>query len=141
MKCPLLVALLTAFFLSVGHAASGSPVSRVAELLQNLASKIDGELDAETKLYEEYVCWAKTVISSKTASNDKAESRVDSLKTYLADVEAGRIELTSERSDLEKEVNGLQRDIETSTALRKQEEVDYKAATSEMEKAIKALET
>lgn len=141
MKCPLLVALLTALSLSVGLAASGSPVSRVAELLQNLASKIDGELDAETKLYEEYVCWAKTVIASKTASNDKAESRVDSLKTYLADVEAGRIELTSERSDLEKEVNGLQRDIETSTALRKQEEVDYKAATSEMEKAIKALET
>lgn len=128
--------------LSVGSAsAGGNPVSRVATLLQNLASKIDAELDTESKLYEDYVCWAKTVVSTKTASNEKAQSRADSLKTYLADLDAGRIELTSERSDLEKEVNGLTSDLETAANLRNKEHSDYEAATNEMSLAIKSLNT
>ena len=44
------------------------------------------------------------MISTKTASNEKAKSRADSLKSYIADISAGRIELTSERTDLEKEI-------------------------------------
>lgn len=125
--------------LGFGQAGSLSPVTRVAELLKNLASKIDSELDAEAKLYESYVCWAKSVVSSKTSSNEKAQSRLDSLKAYLADLDSGRIELTSERADLEKEVASLRSDVEQAAALREKEASDYKAATSEMEKAIVAL--
>jgi len=139
MKCFSLVVLLTGLSLSPVE-ADANPVSRVATLLQNLASKIDSELDTDTKLYEDYECWAKTVISSKTASNEKAQSRVDSLKTYLADLDAGRIELTSERTDLEKEVAGLNKDLETAAALREKENEDYVAATKEMDQAIKAME-
>jgi len=141
MKCLLAVTFLAALSLSAAASTGGpNPVSRVAQLLQNLASKIDSELDTETKLYEDYVCWAKTVVSSKTASNDKAQSRVDSLKQYLADLDAGRIELTSERGDLEKEVNQLNKDLETAQALRNKEHNDYLAATKEMGQAIDALD-
>merc|ERR1719247_2834369 len=136
MKCVSLT-LLAVLSLSTVNAAAPNPVSRVAQLLKDLASKIDSELDNEESLYEDYVCWAKTVISSKTASNEKAQSRVDSLKTYLADLDAGRIELTSERTDLEKEVAGLNKDLETAAALREKENEDYVAATKEMDQAIK----
>lgn len=54
---------------------------------------------------------------------------------------AGRIELTSERSDLEKEVNGLTSDLETAANLRNKEHSDYEAATKEMSLAIKSLNT
>jgi len=137
-RLALLVALCLGYASAVGRGPS--PVSRVAELLTNLASKIDSELDAETDLYESYVCWAKTVITSKTASNEKAQSRKDSLETYLADLSAGRIELTTERSDLEKEVNTLNGDLEKAKNLRDQENTDYKAATDEMAKGIKSLD-
>merc|ERR1719446_767566 len=139
MKCLSLIAVLAGLSLSPVSADSPSPVSRVAELLKNLASKIDSELDKEEDLYESYVCWANTVIDSKTASNEKAQSRVDSLKTYLADLDAGRIELTSERADLEKEIAQLNKDLETAAALRNKEHDDYEAATKEMEQAITAL--
>jgi len=127
---------------AVGSAAklSTSPVSRVAELLQNLAQKLENEMDDEEKLYEDYVCWAKTVISSKTESNDKAQSRVDEMKTYLADLAAGRIELTSERSDLTKEVGTLRTDMETAAELRGKEEHEFEAAVGEMDQAITALD-
>jgi len=139
MKCSLQVVLFAV--LSVSAVADQNPVGRVASLLKDLAAKIDSELDTDTDLYEDYVCWAKTVISSKTASNDAAQTRVDSLETYLADLDAGRIELTSERSDLEKEVGQLNSDLETAKALRNKENSDYKAATAEMTQAINALES
>jgi len=137
MKCEMSLVLLAGLFLGIARAAS--PVSRVAQLLQDLSEKIDSELETETKLYDDYVCWAQTVVKSKTASNEAAQTRVDSLKTYLADLEAGRIEVTTERSDLEKEVNTLLSNVETATALRKQQNTDFKAATAEMDQAITAL--
>jgi chromosome segregation ATPase len=115
-------------------------VSRVAELLSNLAQKLENELDDEEHLYEDYVCWAKTVVTSKTESNEKAQTRVDELKTYLADLSAGRIELTSEQSDLTKEVDTLRTDMETAEEIRNQEHHEYVAAVAEMDQAIAALD-
>merc|ERR1719446_1755813 len=140
MKCLSLIAVLAGLSLSPVSADSPSPVSRVAELLKNLASKIDSELDKEEDLYESYVCWANTVIDSKTASNEKAQSRVDSLKTYLADLDAGRIELTSERADLEKEIATLMSDMEEAKAMREKEHADFLEAEKEMTQAIDALD-
>merc|ERR1719329_1695334 len=89
----------------VSAAASGlSPVSRVVELLKGLSKQIEKDGKKEEDLYETYVCWGKKVIEEKTASNTKAASRIDMLETYIADLESGRIELTTERSDLEKEI-------------------------------------
>lgn len=140
MKGPSLIALLAWIPACLARADPPSPVTRVAELLKELAVKIDSELDAETKLYEDYVCWGKSVISSKTASNEAAQARIDSLKTFVADLDAGRIELTSERSDLESEINELNSNLETAKALREKEHADYEAASKEFDQGIKALE-
>lgn len=140
MKGFAIVALLAGVSLSFAEAGNPSPVSRVVALLEDLAEKIDSELKAETDLYETYVCWAQTVITSKKASNEAAQSRIDSLKTYLADLDAGRIELTTERSDLEKEINELMSNLETAKALREKENSDYKAAVKEIDQALAALD-
>jgi predicted nucleic acid-binding Zn-ribbon protein len=140
MKGPSLIALLAWIPACLARADPPSPVSRVAQLLKELAEKIDSELDAETQLYEDYVCWGKAVISSKTTSNVEAQARIDSLKTYVADLEAGRIELTSERTDLTNEINELNGNLETAKALREKEKADYEAASKEFDQGIKALE-
>jgi len=121
------------------QSVSGSPLTRVVDLLKGMASRVEDEMKAEEDLYETYVCWAKTVVSQKTQSNTKAASRKESLETYISDLDAGRVELTSERTDLEKEVAALTSDIETATALRDQEKEDYEAAKAEMDAAIEAL--
>lgn len=117
-----------------------SPVTRVVELLKGLAEKTENDMKKAESLYEDFVCWGKTIITSKTDSNEKAKSRIDSLETYISDLDAGRIELTSERVDLEKELAALKSDIESATALREKEEKDYEAASDEMKMAISALE-
>jgi peptidoglycan hydrolase CwlO-like protein len=109
------------------------------ELLKGLADQAEKEGKKEEDLYETYVCWAKTVIDTKTATNAAAESRIDELETYIADLDAGRIELTSERVDLEKEIKGLLQELEAMEAQRNKERADFEEAEKEMNQAIAAL--
>merc|ERR1719238_2425712 len=136
MKAVLLLALL----IPCG-AVSLSPVTRVVELLKGLSKQVEKEGKVEEGLYEDYVCWGKSIINQKTASNAAAEARINELETYIADLDAGRIELTSERADLEKDIATLMSDMEEATALRKKENEDFLEAEDEMTKAITALKS
>jgi hypothetical protein len=117
-----------------------SPISRVVELLQGLAAKVEADGKMEEDLFETYVCWYKTVIKAKEASNAAAKDRIESLEAYIADIEAGRIEFSSERTDLEAQIKKLHEEIEQAEDIRDKEHEDYLAAKDEMEKAIAALE-
>jgi DNA repair exonuclease SbcCD ATPase subunit len=113
----------------------------VVELLQQLSKQVEAEGEKEEDLYETFVCWGKTIIESKTASNSAADTRVQTLETYIADLAAGKIELTSERADLEKEIKELTADIEMADAMREKENKDFLGAEEEMKKAIAALKS
>merc|ERR1719387_2644007 len=117
-----------------------SPVTRVVELLKNLAAQTEKEGKTEEDLYEDFVCWGKSIINQKTASNAAAEAKINELETYIADLDAGRIELTSERADLEKEIATLMSDMEEAKALREKEHADFLEAEKEMNQAIDALQ-
>merc|ERR1719464_1344359 len=116
-----------------------SPVTRVVQLLKDLLEKTEQEHKAEEDLYETFVCWATSITGQKEASNAAANSRLETLKTYLADLEAGRIELTTERADLTKEIETLNADMELAEDMRDKENEDFEEAKEEMTKAIKAL--
>ena len=91
-------------------------------------------------MYDAYVCWATTVIKTKTATNEAAKSRIEELEAYIDDIESGRIEFTGERQELEASIKSLNAEMESSEDLREKEKKDYEAAKDEMEKAIAALE-
>mmetsp|Transcript_47449 Transcript_47449/g.103125 ORF Transcript_47449/g.103125 Transcript_47449/m.103125 type:complete len:712 (-) Transcript_47449:50-2185(-) len=116
-----------------------SPVTRIVDLLKGIANKVDEEQEKEESHFKDFKCWASTVISAKTESNAKAAARVESLETYVADIEAGRIEFTTERVDLEKEIASLTSDIESATAAHQKEVEDFAAAKDDMKKAMEAL--
>eukprot|EP00746_Dinoflagellata_sp_MGD_P160897 gnl/MRDRNA2_/MRDRNA2_87848_c0_seq1.p1 gnl/MRDRNA2_/MRDRNA2_87848_c0~~gnl/MRDRNA2_/MRDRNA2_87848_c0_seq1.p1 ORF type:complete len:722 (-),score=258.13 gnl/MRDRNA2_/MRDRNA2_87848_c0_seq1:35-2116(-) len=117
-----------------------NPVTRVVQLLEGLSKKLTMEAKAEQDLFDKYGCWAKTIIDTKTASNAAAKDRIESLEAYIADIEAGNIEFTTERIDLEKQIAALEAEIEEAGNLRDKEHEDFLAAKDEMEKAIAALE-
>jgi len=122
------------------HGAQLSPITRVVELLQGLSKTAEKQGEQEESLYEKFVCWGKTVISTKTATNAAAEVRIQELETYIADIAAGRIEFTSERVDLEKDLEELNGAIEQATEMRKKENEEFKEAEDEMVKAVTALD-
>merc|ERR1719311_595119 len=117
-----------------------NPITRVVQLMEGLTKKIEADGKAEEDLFDKYVCWYKTVVSTKKASNAEAKDRIEALTAYIDDIKSGRVEFTSERKDLEAEIEKLNTEIETATDMRKKENEDFLAAKDEMEKAIAALE-
>jgi len=143
MKIAILVWLLTALInvqKTSAAEATLNPITRVVQLLQGLAKKVEADGKAEEELFEAYVCWYKTVMAAKEASNAAASARIEELEAYIADIEAGRIEFTSERTDLEAQIKDLHAELEEAEDVREKEHEDFLAAKDEMEKAIAALE-
>jgi hypothetical protein len=126
--------------LSANEGVAQNPVTRVTDLLMHLQKNCEEELEKEKSAFAKFKCWAETLVNTKTASNEQATARKESLEQYVADIEAGKIEFTSERVDLEKEIADLGKDIDTAKALRKQENEDFLAAKAETETAIAALQ-
>jgi len=127
--------------LSLSAASVTNPVTRVVELLKGLSANIEKEGAKEEDLYETYVCWGKGVIEEKTNSNVAANSKIEELTAYIADLESGRIELTSERANLEKDIEELMADLELAKSNRNQENKDFLGAEAEMKKAVAALDS
>jgi len=143
LRSPVLLLLAGCVICKADHASAAnsmSPVSRVVELLQGLSKEAEADGKKEEDLYEKFVCWGKTIIDAKTASNAAANARIQELTTYIADLDAGRIELTSERQDLEKQMADILGAIETATEIRENEHKDFESAKQEMNQAISALE-
>lgn len=116
-----------------------NPITRVAELLTGLSKKIEEDGKAEAKLFKAYECWYKQTTAEKTRSNDEAAARIETLTTFIDDVENGRIEFTTERQDREKELASIIEQMEKAKDLREKENADFEAAKDEMTKAINAL--
>merc|ERR1719191_1962004 len=115
------------------------PTTRVVKLLQGLYDQIEEEGKTEEDLYFKFVCWGQKVIKTKTGSNAEAQARIDELKAYLADVDSGKIEFTTEREDLQKQQAELESEIKVLVDTRKKEKKEYEAAQAEMKMAIAAL--
>jgi len=118
---------------------TGTPVSRTVELMKMLAAKVEKDGKAEEDLYETFVCWAKSIVSQKTQSNEAAKNVISERSTYIADLAAGRIELTDERVTLEKQIKSLTDELESLKSTREKENSDFEDAKAEMEMAVKAL--
>merc|ERR1719160_50964 len=123
------------FFLlivSYGQASASmdklNPITRVVQLLEGLAKKVEQDGKVEEDLFETYVCWAKTVIKTKTAANEAAKARIEELEAYIDDIKSGRIEFTSERADLEAQIKSLNEEIESAEDQRDKEHEDFIAA-------------
>jgi len=116
-----------------------TPITRVVTLIKDLSAKSEAEGKKEEDLYETFVCWAKSIIDAKTASNAAAEAKIEELSTFIKDIEAGRIEFTSEEKDLTKELKDLQIEIEAAEELRKKEHEEFVDAKAEMAAAATAI--
>lgn len=118
-----------------------NPISRVVELMRRMQKKVELDGKNEKDLFEKYECWYKTVVTKKENDILVSSDRVSSLNGYIADIEAGSIDFTSEAGDLGKEVKTLRADIDSMKSNRDREHEEYSAAKDEMEKSVAALES
>jgi len=118
-----------------------NPVTRVAQLLENLREKVVRDGEAEQEIYDQYKCWCTKTLNAKSASMEANRVRISELAAYIDDLESGRVELTSERSTLEAEVKELETAIADAETMREKEHEEFLSAEDEMTKGVAALES
>jgi chromosome segregation ATPase len=138
-------ALAESSFLAVAKDAAKNgfgknPISKVADMLESMATEIEEDKKAEQDLFDKFECWWKTVCTAKKASINEAEETISALTAYIDDIQSGRIEFSSEGADATKDVAELMTELEKAKALREKENEDFEAAKDEMETTIGALE-
>lgn len=141
MKSVLALGAVAATASASASTESLNPITRIAELLQGLAKKVEEDGKAEGKLFMKYKCWYKSTLEEKKASNADARARISELETFIDDVENGRVDFTSDRGDREKELAAIIATLEKAKDVREQENADFLAAKDEMTKAITALDS
>jgi len=129
-----------ATFALVGVVAAGvNPVTKVVNMLQDLQKKAEKEGKAEEKAWLKYKCWYESTTKSKKQSNTEAEARIESLNTFISDIETGAIEFTGERGERQKELNTIVQDLQNAKDAYEKQKKDDEATEKEMNQSLEAL--
>lgn len=116
-----------------------NPVTRVAQLLDNLAKKLESDAKEEQKVYNKFECWCEKVQESKAASIASANERIGELNNYIDELNAGRVELTEERETLESEIQSLKDELKSLDDTRAKDNAEFLKNEQETQDAIDAL--
>mmetsp|Transcript_76165 Transcript_76165/g.203573 ORF Transcript_76165/g.203573 Transcript_76165/m.203573 type:complete len:187 (+) Transcript_76165:68-628(+) len=119
---------------------AGNPISRVVDLLKGLADKLSAEAKQEQKLYNKYECWCTTILREKTAAIAAAEVQITAQNNYIEELDSGRVEMTSERSSLEEQIQTLKSDIKNLGDERTAAAAKFDKASLEASQTIAALD-
>jgi len=122
------------------RAAASNSVTQVVELLKELVKKVESEVHTDEDLFMRYKCWATSVLNSKAATNDEAKTRINYLEQYIADIDNGVFNFTTEERDLTAQMQSHLADMESAEALRAKQNKQFQFASADMQGALTSLE-
>lgn len=125
----------------INEGSRGDPVKKVVRMLTELGEKLEAEAKAEKKLYKKFVCWGTSTVDTKTKAVTVANDRISYLKSYIADIAAGKIWFTSEKDKAEKEIAKLNKIISDNNATRTNETLAFQAKANASITGINGLTT
>eukprot|EP00933_Yihiella_yeosuensis_P039817 TRINITY_DN339_c0_g1_i1.p1 TRINITY_DN339_c0_g1~~TRINITY_DN339_c0_g1_i1.p1 ORF type:complete len:721 (+),score=278.07 TRINITY_DN339_c0_g1_i1:87-2249(+) len=134
------VALVLATVVPAAVASKGNPVMRVVNLLKDLSDKLEKEAKAEKDLYDKFVCWGTTTVNEKTKAVAEATERIEYLENYIKDIDSGAVWFTSEKEEIEAEIEAVNNTINGNAANRTDEHDDFLEEAEATEDGIEGLE-
>jgi hypothetical protein len=131
---------IAASALLVGAAAQeATPVSKVIEMLSNMADEVKAEGASEAEVYDKFACWCR---STSTTRSDNIRLGRDAINTASAQIAADTSAKNNNAAELVKrkadEENMATKHAETTALLAKETEL-YEAQAADLNKAIASL--
>jgi len=120
--------------------ASGSPVTKVVELIKELKGKIEADGKAEQKIYNKFACWCETTSERKATAIHQATADIKSHGTSVLEYKGSIATYTSEINELGREIQDNQQAQDEATGIRQKENGEYEGQKAEMEQTLNALE-
>jgi len=141
--------LLQAYSAAYNAAASkgkSTPVTRVVNLLKEMTSTLDKEMEEDEGLYKKLSCWCNDNVWAKKNSAEANTEKIESLTADIERLTAKSTELKTKIAELEAEFAADKTALAEASALRKKElkefhnmELDNIAAIENLKAAIVVL--
>jgi hypothetical protein len=121
-------------------AAEVSPVQKVIQLLEELKGKVASDLEADSKLMDEYEAWCDEEANAKEDSITSSKRTISDLGATIADAKATILSLTSSIDELSKKVASKEAELAKSKSIREEEHAVFIASEKELADTVDSLE-
>jgi hypothetical protein len=133
--------LFLALLSSTSASQSGSPVTKVVELIQGVLDRTVADGEAEQQIYNKYACWCETTANRKAASINQARMDMRRLGQKILSLKGKVAVLAAEIDQLGKDIVLNDKDQALATSLRNKENSDWMADSDERKQAIAAMQS
>jgi hypothetical protein len=116
-----------------------TPVQKVIEMMKEMKAKGEAELDAEAKLYSEYMTWCKDTTVQKSQEIETATNHIERLEAEIQKHNAAATKAKDEVAALDADIAGWKSDHEKVSAIRAEEKTDYEATHKDYSESIDAI--
>jgi len=131
---------LLAITCAVSANGTGSPVTKVVELIKELKAKIEVDGKAEQKIYNKYACWCESTSERKATAIHQAMADIKAHGTSVLEYKGSIATYSSEINELGREIRDNQQSQDEATGIRQKENGEYEGQKAEMEQTLNALE-
>jgi chromosome segregation ATPase len=111
--------------------ASANPIRKVVTMLQNMQKKVVAEGEAETALFDKYMCYCKTSGGDLSKSISAAETKIPELESSIKEAEAKKAQLKEDLQQAQTDRAAAKSAMAEATALREKEASEYAKVSSE----------
>jgi len=125
--------------LALGGVAA-NPVTKVIELIKELAAKVDADGVAEEKVYNKFACWCEKTTDRKAAAIEQGKKDVQRLGNSVLSLKGQVATLQMEIEKLSKDIANNEESQAKATSVRQQQASDFAQEKAEVEQTMNALE-
>jgi uncharacterized protein (UPF0335 family) len=129
-----------AVLLVAALATEVSPVQKVIQLLDDLKGKVASDLQADSKLMDEYTEWCDEEANSKEDSITSSKRTISDLGATIADSKATILTLTSSIDELSMTVSTKEQELAKAKSIREEEHAVYTASEKELSETVDSLD-
>jgi len=121
-------------------ASATNPMAKVIELMDECATKVKADGDAEAKAYKEYFEWCDDVAKNAQFEIKTAQSNKEKLEANIGELDASIGESNTKIEKLTGSIAADEKELEEATAIRDKEAADFAAAEGELMDDVDTLE-
>merc|ERR1719281_629234 len=117
-----------------------SPVQKVVQMIDEMAGKVQKELDATTADFEEYAKFCDDQSVEKDYAIKDGKESMEELDATITDTSAGIESAAAKIEDLSTKISDTESELSTATALRKHENEEFVKKEAELLETTRELE-
>merc|ERR1719182_168844 len=118
---------------------AANPIRKVVTMLQNMVKKVEAEGEAETKLFDKFMCYCKNSGGDLAKSISDAGVKIPELESDISAGEAKKAQLDEDIKQHQVDRSAAKSAMASATALREKEAAEFAKEASESEANIAAV--